>query len=88
LDCVTVCPTDAFYEDEHMLYIDPDSCIDCGACVPECPVGAIYRENDVPEQWAPCIQLNLERAMALKDTGHITEKHDPLEGASCNKVSR
>ena len=52
-DCVTVCPCDCFHEGEHMLYIDPEHCIDCEACVPECPVEAIFHEASVPVQWQP-----------------------------------
>lgn len=47
-DCVDVCPVDAFREGKNMLVIDPDECIDCAVCVPECPVNAIYAEEDVP----------------------------------------
>jgi ferredoxin len=47
-DCVDVCPVDAFREGKNMLVIDPDECIDCGVCVPECPVEAIFSEDDVP----------------------------------------
>ena len=47
-DCVDVCPVDAFREGKNMLVIDPDECIDCALCVPECPVSAIYAEEDVP----------------------------------------
>jgi ferredoxin len=47
-DCVDVCPVDAFREGRNMLVIDPDECIDCAVCVPECPVNAIYAEEDVP----------------------------------------
>jgi ferredoxin len=47
-DCVDVCPVDAFREGRNMLVIDPDECIDCAVCVPECPVEAIYAEEDVP----------------------------------------
>jgi ferredoxin len=58
--CVEVCPVDCIhpmkdaedFEKETMIYIDPDECIDCGACVPECPVDAIFDENELPEQWA------------------------------------
>jgi len=58
--CVDVCPVDCIYEDEKMLYIHPDECIDCGACEPECPVTAIFPEEDVPEQWKSYIALNRE----------------------------
>src|SRR5436305_11978260 len=57
-DCVLVCPMDCFFQDEHMLYIDPDSCIDCEACVSECPVDAIFQEEDVPAPWRHYVQLN------------------------------
>jgi ferredoxin len=85
-DCVTVCPTDAFFQDERMLYIDPESCIDCGACAPECPVGAIYGENEVPSQWTQYIALNAERVLALKiiDGANITQRQEPLGGAHCS----
>jgi NAD-dependent dihydropyrimidine dehydrogenase PreA subunit len=50
--CVDVCPVDCIYEAEDQLYIHPDECIDCGACVPECPVTAIFDEVEVPPNWA------------------------------------
>ena len=80
-DCVTVCPVDAFYQDERMLYIDPETCIVCDGCVTECPVGAIFDESDVPKQWNHYIQLNAERALALKatPTANITQKQEPLK---------
>jgi ferredoxin len=49
--CVDVCPVDCIYEGEDQLYIHPDECIDCGACVPECPVTAIFIEDEVPPNW-------------------------------------
>ena len=59
--CLAVCPAECFYEDEVMLYIDPDECIDCGACVPECPVEAIFHEDDVPDLWVKYIALNASK---------------------------
>lgn len=59
-DCVVVCPCDCFYEGEQMLYIDPIECIDCGACVPECPVDAIMVDSEVPEDQQSFIALNAE----------------------------
>jgi len=51
-DCVEVCPVDCFYEGENMLVINPDECIDCGVCEPECPVDAIITDfNDVDNKW-------------------------------------
>jgi ferredoxin len=74
-DCVVVCPVECFYRGETMLYINPDECIDCEACVPECPVEAIFHEDDVPEEWKSFIQLNAEKA---PDCPNITEKLKPL----------
>ena len=51
-DCVVVCPVECFYEGDQMLYIHPEECIDCEACVPECPVEAIFHEDNVPEGMA------------------------------------
>jgi ferredoxin len=85
-DCVVVCPCDCFYQDEHMLYIDPSECIDCEACVPECPVGAIFHDTSVPEPWAQCVELNASRSAALKTAGgNITEKQAPMEGLGCDR---
>ena len=60
-DCCVVCPVECFYMDDMMLYIDPVDCIDCEACVPECPVEAIFAQANVPAQWASFTQLNAER---------------------------
>jgi NAD-dependent dihydropyrimidine dehydrogenase PreA subunit len=49
--CIEECPVDCIYEGNRMLYIQPDECVDCGACEPVCPVEAIYYEDDVPSQW-------------------------------------
>ena len=56
--CVDVCPVDCIYEGERMLYIHPDECIDCGACEPECPVTAIFPEEDTPPQCKEYIAIN------------------------------
>jgi ferredoxin len=56
--CVDVCPVDCIYEGEEQLFIHPDECIDCGACEPECPVTAIFPEEDVPVQMKPYIAKN------------------------------
>src|ERR1700677_5419983 len=77
-DCVAVCPVECFYQDEKMLYIDPADCIDCEACVPECPVEAMFAEANVPAQWASFTPMNAEKSTALKAAGggHITEQGD------------
>jgi len=77
-DCVAVCPVDCFYEGETMLVINPDECIDCGACEPECPVTAIFEEDDLPEKWNKYIEIN-ERLAA--EWPVITEQQDPLDTA-------
>jgi len=59
-DCVGVCPVDCFKAGPNFLVIDPDECIDCAVCVPECPAGAIYAEADVPENQRHYIELNRE----------------------------
>lgn len=85
-DCCVVCPVECFYQDESMLYIDPADCIDCEACVPECPVEAIFAEGNVPGQWSNFIQINKDKAEALKASGGcIKEKNDPKEGPGCKK---
>ena len=61
-DCVVVCPCDCFREGESMLYIDPAECIDCEACVAECPVEAIFHESAVPEEWREFVAMNAEMA--------------------------
>ena len=61
-DCVDVCPVDCFVEGPNFLAIDPDGCIDCAVCVPECPENAIYAEDDVPENQRQFIQINAELA--------------------------
>ena len=59
--CVDVCPVDCIHDDgdvDLILYVDPDECIDCGACEPECPVTAIFPEEDTPPQWKDYIAKN------------------------------
>lgn len=56
--CVEVCPVDCIHEGEDQYYIDPEECIDCGACEPECPVEAIFPEDEVPEEWQSYIEKN------------------------------
>ena len=60
--CVDVCPTESFREGEQMLFIDPETCIDCGACQPACPVDAIFPHDDVPADQHEFIALNREMA--------------------------
>ncbi|HVV82727.1 MAG TPA: ferredoxin family protein [Kofleriaceae bacterium] len=57
-DCVAVCPVDCFYEGKNSVAINPDECIDCGACEPECPTTAIFEESELPSKWAVYKDLN------------------------------
>jgi ferredoxin len=77
-DCVDVCPVDCFREGPNFLVIDPDECIDCTLCVPECPAEAIYAEEDVPAAQQDFIALNAELA---KRWPTITERKDPAADA-------
>jgi ferredoxin len=77
-DCVDVCPVDCFYEGENFLVIHPDECIDCGACVPECPTEAIFSEDDLPEKWAEYKDLNAKLA---EEWPGIDKKKDALPEA-------
>jgi ferredoxin len=72
-----VCPVECFYEGEQMLYIHPDECIDCEACVPECPVEAIFHEDNLAEDMLPFKELNKEMALSGQCPS-ITEKKKPL----------
>ena len=77
-DCVDVCPVDCFREGPNFLAIDPDECIDCAVCIPECPVNAIYAEEDVPEDQRNFIALNAELA---RDWPAITDRKEALPDA-------
>ena len=72
-DCVDVCPVDCFREGPNFLVIDPDECIDCTLCVAECPVEAIYAEDDVPVEQRAFIALNAELSKVWKS---IVEKKE------------
>lgn len=73
-DCVEVCPVDCFHEGPNFLVIDPDECIDCSLCEPECPANAIYAEDDLPAEQEKFLQLNEELS---RDWPVITEKKEP-----------
>ncbi|QOW22638.1 MULTISPECIES: ferredoxin FdxA [Lysobacteraceae] len=77
-DCVEVCPVDCFHEGPNFLVIDPDECIDCTLCVDECPVGAIYPEDDVPLGQEHFLAINAELAPLWPV---IDRKKEPLEDA-------
>ena len=77
-DCVDVCPVDCFREGPNMLVIDPDECIDCAVCIPECPVEAIVAEEDVPKGQQHFTELNAELAKVWPS---ITRTKEPLPDA-------
>ncbi|WP_332813298.1 ferredoxin FdxA [Ramlibacter sp.] len=78
-DCVEVCPADAFHEGPNFLVINPDLCVDCDACVAECPVEAIYADTDVPAGQREFLALNAELS---RDWPSITKKRPPLPDAA------
>ena len=77
-DCVEVCPVEAFHEAENMLYINPETCIDCDVCVAQCPVEAIYPEDQVPDEWEEYTAIN---AVQCENLPTISVKQDPLSTA-------
>jgi ferredoxin len=79
-DCVVACPVECFHEGESMLFIDPVECIDCDACISECPVEAIYPDHAVPAQWRDYIALNAEMAPKCPS---IYDRKTPLSGGGC-----
>ena len=78
-DCVEVCPVDCFHEGPNFLVIDPEECIDCTLCEPECPAEAIFPEDDLPEGQEMFIEINAELALKWPV---ITEQKDPPPDAA------
>ena len=77
-DCVEVCPVDCFYEGPNFLVIHPDECIDCALCEPECPVDAIFADDELPEDQQQFLDIAIELAESWPN---ISEKKDPLPDA-------
>jgi ferredoxin len=77
-DCVEVCPVDCFYEGENFLVINPDECIDCGLCEPECPVNAIFEENELPADQKQYLTINAELS---QNWPNINKKKDAMPEA-------
>jgi len=86
-DCVEVCPVACFYELDNQVIIHPEDCIDCTACVAECPVEAIYAEGDLPADFQKDTEFNANESRRLKDSGAsaILKKKDPLPTAEARK---
>lgn len=82
-ECVEVCPVACFYELDERLVINPEECIDCTACVAECPVQAIFSENVVPREFEVSIHFNAEASARLRSEGRrpIIQKKEPLPTA-------
>lgn len=91
-DCVEVCPVDCFYEGPNFLAINPEECIDCGLCEPECPVDAIFSEDELPEKYQDYLELNARLSEKWPNLNHkkdapedadewktVENKHDLLE---------
>src|SRR2546427_2661008 len=79
-DCAAVCPVEAFHELPDRLYINADTCIDCDACVPECPVEAIFADTNVPEHYTHWTQINIDEA---PNYPVISQKIPALHGEKC-----
>jgi ferredoxin len=77
-DCVAVCPVDAFHEGDRMLYINPDTCVNCDACVPACPVEAIFSEENNPAKFAHYLKINADGAAQFPV---LNQKKDAMPGA-------
>ena len=77
-DCVEVCPVDCFYEGPNFLVIHPEECIDCALCEPECPVEAIFSEDELPADQIEFIEINAELSEIWSN---ITEEKDELPEA-------
>jgi ferredoxin len=80
--CVEVCPVDCFHEGPNFLVINPDQCIDCGACEPECPAKAIFPEDILPAKWTEYRTLNAQLSLVWPN---IAEEKDPLPDADAWK---
>ena len=81
-DCVEVCPVDCFYEGPEFLVIHPDECIDCGLCEPECPIDAIFADDELPKDQIEFIEINAKLADVYEN---ITEASEPLPDADSFK---
>jgi ferredoxin len=75
--CVDVCPVDCIHEAKRILVIDPEECIDCGACEPECPVEAIFPEDALPEKWKPFVRINYAYGEGLNVVDELVDELRP-----------
>jgi NAD-dependent dihydropyrimidine dehydrogenase PreA subunit len=82
ISCQSVCPVDCIHEMDRMLVIDPEECIDCGACEPECPVEAILPEDAIPDDWKPFVPINYAFPDKEAINKMVDEIKPPDEGAA------
>ena len=78
VSCVSVCPVDCIHFEEGVdrkLFIDPNECIDCGACEPECPVEAIFPEDALPEKWEPFVKINYAYGEGMDVVNQLTDAY-------------
>ena len=78
ISCVSVCPVDCIHYEEgtdRKLFIDPNECIDCGACEPECPVEAIFPEDALPEKWEPFVRINTAYNEGMDVVNQLAEQY-------------
>jgi NAD-dependent dihydropyrimidine dehydrogenase PreA subunit len=82
--CVDVCPVDCIHEAARILVIDPEECIDCGACEPECPVEAIFPEDALPSKWEPFVRINYAYNTGIAEVDRLVEEYrrDDEEGSA------
>lgn len=82
-ECVAVCPVECFHYDDEMMYIDPNMCIDCGGCIPACPVNAIYDTFNLPEEKNHWVEINENKS--TNGLPVLTATMEPLPTASDRK---
>ena len=80
ISCQSVCPVDCIHEANRMLVIDPEECIDCGACEPECPVEAILPEDAVPDEWQPFVKINYAFNSGLDNVNTLVDAYADEKG--------
>jgi ferredoxin len=80
--CVDVCPVDCIHEAKRILVIDPEECIDCGACEPECPVEAIFPEDALPDKWMPFARINYAYGEGLSVVDRLVDELRPDDDGS------
>src|SRR4051794_2338398 len=73
--CVDVCPVDCIHEAARILVIDPEECIDCNACVPECPVEAIFPEDALPLEWEPFVRINYAYSAGIEEVDRLVDEY-------------